>query len=77
MKVVSRQWSTASKNVFCFTLWAMLFALCGSVHAQQAGNLHRIGCLVYGSRSDSLAYTEALRKGVRRSGDQIGVSGER
>ena len=47
---------------------ALLFALCGSVHAQQAGNLHRIGCLVYGSRTDSLAYTEALRKGARELG---------
>ena len=51
-----------------YSLFAVLLAFCSSVHAQQAGNLHRVGCLVYGSRSDSLAYTEAFRKGARELG---------
>jgi putative ABC transport system substrate-binding protein len=63
MKAVRRQ-SRLVLTAFCVTL----FALWSSADAQQPGKLYRIGCLVYGSRFDNLAYTEALRKGLRELG---------
>jgi putative ABC transport system substrate-binding protein len=49
MKVVSRQWSVVSKNVFSASLCAVLFALCVSASAQQPAKVRRIGVL----RADS------------------------
>ncbi len=34
-----------SKQLFCFALCAMLFALCFPAEAQQAGKVYRIGYL--------------------------------
>jgi putative ABC transport system substrate-binding protein len=54
--------------VGAFTI-AAVFSVCGArVEAQQPEKPYRIGCLVYGSRSDSLAYTEALRNGFQELG---------
>ena len=45
MKVVSSKWSVVSKNVFCFVLCALLFALCPSVEAQQSTKVAKVGWL--------------------------------
>jgi putative ABC transport system substrate-binding protein len=61
MKIVSRQWSVVS-----LTLSAMLFALCVSARAQQAGKIHRVGFL-----SGSFPHG----RGPARSGEIGGISG--
>src|SRR5262245_46760617 len=68
MTASSRQWSGVSKNVFCFALSAMLFALCQSVEAQQAKKVPRIGFLTGGSPSSIAARIEAFRQGLRELG---------
>ena len=45
MNVVSSQWSVVSRRIFSCALCAMLFALCVSAEAQQAGKIFRIGFL--------------------------------
>ena len=67
MKVVSSQWSGFSKNVFCLTLCALLFALCVSAEAQQA-KVHRIGVLTPRSPSDSAPWHRAFREGLHDLG---------
>ena len=67
MKVVSSQWSGFSKNVFCLTLCAVLFALCVSAEAQQA-KVHRIGVLTPRSPSDSAPWHRAFREGLHDLG---------
>jgi hypothetical protein len=43
MTASNTQWSVVSKNVFCFALSAMLFALCAFADAQQPTKIPRIG----------------------------------
>src|SRR5262245_54176201 len=65
MTANSRHWSVVSKNVFCFALSAMLFALCLSAEAQQpAGKVPRIGYLG-GSGTSRI---DAFRQGLRELG---------
>jgi putative tryptophan/tyrosine transport system substrate-binding protein len=66
--MTARQWSVASKKVFCFALSAMLFALCSSAEAQQAKKVPRIGYLGATSRSTNPARIEAFRQGLRELG---------
>jgi ABC-type uncharacterized transport system substrate-binding protein len=68
MNVVSSQWSVLSKSIFCLALSAILFALCGSVDAQQAARVPRIGYLDAVSLSANAARTEALRQGLHELG---------
>jgi len=56
------------KNLIRLALSAMLFALCGSVDAQQARNVPRIGHLNAPSLSALAARTEAFRQGLRELG---------
>ena len=50
MRVVTSQWSGVSRSVFCLTLCALLFALCGAVQAQPQGKSPaRVGWLWHGS----------------------------
>ena len=71
MKVVSSQWSVIRKNLFCFVLCAMLFALCFPAAAlQSAGKVPRIGFLISDSASDprNQVLLDALRQGLRDLG---------
>jgi putative tryptophan/tyrosine transport system substrate-binding protein len=52
-------------KITLLTLCAMLFALCGSVDAQQPKKVPRIGFLYAGSPSGQLARAEAFRQGLR------------
>ena len=63
MKVVSRQWSVVS-----VALGAMLFALCGSVGAQQSKKIYRIGYLSATDPASDSARAEAIRRGLRALG---------
>jgi putative ABC transport system substrate-binding protein len=56
------------KKIFCFSLSAMLFALCSSALAQQPAKLPRIGFVTAGSSSTIAARIEALRQGLRDLG---------
>jgi len=67
---VSSQWSAVSKSVFWFALCAILFALCGSVDAQQQKLIPRIGYLSRelhpsDSRAAPPVNLEAFRQGLR------------
>ena len=53
------------KQIFCFGLCAMLFALCLPVQAQQAQKVHRIGYLAH-NRVE--VREEAFRQGLRQLG---------
>jgi len=55
-------------NVFGLALYAMLFALCSSAHAQQPMKVHRIGYLTGSSPSAMSARIEAFRQGLRELG---------
>ena len=68
MNVVSSQWSVVSKSVFCIALSAMLFALCGSVHAQQTGKIFRIGFLDQSTASGSAVLAEAFQQELSKLG---------
>src|SRR5262245_36657928 len=69
MTASSRQWSVVSKNVFCFALSAMLFALCFSAEAQRPGKIPRIGYVSSaGDSSNPGPNTEAFRQGLRDLG---------
>jgi putative ABC transport system substrate-binding protein len=68
MKVVSRQWPVVSKNVFCFTLCAMLLALCSSVEAQQPKKVPRIGYLSGTDPARESTRTEPFRLALRELG---------
>jgi len=65
MTASSRQWSVVSKNVGCFALSAMLFALSSIAHAQQAKKVPKIGYLTNSSLSAASARIEAFRQGLR------------
>src|SRR5262249_15539196 len=56
------------KKITVLTLSAMLFALCGSVEAQQPKKVPRIGILSSGSPSSSKEEIEPFRQGLRDLG---------
>jgi len=56
------------KNPFYVALGAMLFALCGSVDAQQAGKVVRIGVLDPSTASGSAVLWEAFQQELRKFG---------
>jgi putative ABC transport system substrate-binding protein len=68
MKVVSGRWAVVSKNVFCFALCAMLFALCSSAEAQQPTKVPRIGYLSSGNTASESKRSEAIRLALRDLG---------
>ena len=60
--------SLSGREIFCFALSAMLFALCSSVAAQQPVKVPRIGFLGATSPSTNAARIEAFRQGLRELG---------
>jgi putative ABC transport system substrate-binding protein len=56
------------KKIFCFSLCAMLFALCSSAIAQQPGKVFRIGYLDPSNASGSAALVETLRQEMSKLG---------
>src|SRR5215470_1984281 len=56
------------KNILRVALGVLLFALCFSVEAQQAGKVPRVGYLASGSRSSELSHIEAFNEGLRERG---------
>ena len=56
------------KKILSFVSAAMLFALCSSVEAQQAGKVPRIGYLAPNLSNAVLATHEAFRQGLRELG---------
>jgi len=54
------------RKITVFTLCAMLFVLCGSVGAQQAGKIPRVGYLSASSPGEN--NEEAFREGLRELG---------
>jgi putative ABC transport system substrate-binding protein len=56
------------KKITVFTLCAMLFALCGSVAAQQTGKIFRIGFLDPSNASGMAVLLEAFRQEMRKFG---------
>ncbi|HEX2230299.1 MAG TPA: ABC transporter substrate-binding protein [Candidatus Binatia bacterium] len=60
--------SVLSKRISGFLLCAMLFAFCGSAHAQQRGKLPRVGFLSGLSDSAISARLEAFRQGLNDLG---------
>jgi len=56
------------KYVIRLTLCAMLFALCSSVHAQQAGKIFRIGFLDNSTASGSAVFLEVFRQELTKLG---------
>jgi ABC-type uncharacterized transport system substrate-binding protein len=67
MRVVNRRWSGVSKH-FCVALCALLFALCGSAHAQQPKKVSRIGYLVGGDRTTESTRSNGIRLALRELG---------
>jgi putative tryptophan/tyrosine transport system substrate-binding protein len=55
-------------SALCLTFCAVLFALCPSVAAQEAGKVPRIGFLSTGSSSSDSIRIEAFRQGLRDLG---------
>jgi putative ABC transport system substrate-binding protein len=68
MNVVSSQWSVVSKRIFSCALCAMLFALCSSANAQQAGKIFRIGFLDASTAAGSEILLEAFRQELSKLG---------
>src|SRR5215831_17715262 len=56
------------RKITVFTLCAMLFALCGSVDAQQAGKIFRIGFLDPSNASGSAVLVDAFRQELTKLG---------
>ncbi len=56
------------KKFQVLTLSAMLFALCGSVHAQQAGKIFRIGFLDNSTAAGIAVFLEAFRQELSKLG---------
>src|SRR5215472_3559165 len=56
------------RNVYGLTLSAMLFALCRSVEAQQAGKIFRIGYLEQSTASGNVVLLEAFWQELRKLG---------
>lgn len=68
MTVVSSQWSVVSKNVVCFALCVVLFALCGSAESQQSKKVPRIGYLTGPPLAATVRVRDAFRQGLRELG---------
>jgi putative tryptophan/tyrosine transport system substrate-binding protein len=66
--VVSSQWSGVSKSLFRIALAAMLFALCGSVDAQQTGKIFRIGFLDNSTASGMAVLLKAFLQELSKLG---------
>ena len=56
------------RKITVLTLCAMLFALCGSVNAQQTGKMFRIGFLDASNASGSAVLVDAFRQEMRKLG---------
>jgi putative ABC transport system substrate-binding protein len=56
------------RKITVFTLCAMLFALCGSVDAQQTGKIFRIGFLDPSNASGSAVLVDVFRQELRKLG---------
>src|SRR5262245_50122991 len=56
------------KKITVLTLCAMLFALCGSVDAQQTGKIFRLGFLDPGTASGSAVLVDAFRQAMSKLG---------
>ena len=68
MKVVSSSWSAVCTSFYSVALCAMLFALCGSVDAQQAGKIFRIGYLDPSTASGMAVLLDAFRQELSKLG---------
>ena len=68
MNVVSSQWSVVSRRIFSCALCAMLFALCVSAQAQQAGKIFRIGFLDPSTAAGSAVLVDAFRQELSKLG---------
>jgi len=68
MNVVSSQWSVVSKRIFSFTLCATLFALCGSVEAQQVGKVAHIGFVDDSTPSNIAVRLDMFRQELSKLG---------
>ena len=55
-------------SVLCLALCALLFVLCGSVHAQQKDKVFRVGFLDPSTASGSAVFWEALRQELSKLG---------
>src|SRR5215510_8857421 len=78
----SDKWIEAEKKhmkekIRVLTLCAMLFALCVSVDAQQAGKIFRIGFLDQGTTSSSGVLVDAFRQELSKLGASLAGSRER
>jgi ABC-type uncharacterized transport system substrate-binding protein len=67
MKPIGGQSSIVGKSVFCFSLCAILFALCASVEAQQQAKIPVVGQLG-ASSSFNNDRADAFRQGMRKLG---------
>jgi putative ABC transport system substrate-binding protein len=56
------------KNVFVFTLCAMLFALCGSAESEQRVKVPRVGLLLQGTSTSLMTRLEGFQQGLRERG---------
>ena len=70
MKIGMRQQALGKSKtkIFGFALCAMFFALCGSVEAQQAKKIPRIGYLINSPLAASAEFQDAFRQGLRDLG---------
>jgi putative ABC transport system substrate-binding protein len=66
MRAVRSRWSVVSKSIFCFSLGALLFALCFPAEAQQAKKVPRIGYIA--ARSGPSAGERAFLEGLQSLG---------
>jgi putative tryptophan/tyrosine transport system substrate-binding protein len=65
---VERAGKNVKRTITVFALIAMLFALCGSVDAQQAGKVARIGFLDNSTASSIAVFLEAFRQELSKLG---------
>ena len=65
---VERAGKNMKSKIIVFTLCAMLFAVCGSVDAEQAGKIARIGFLDNSTASGSSVLVDAFRQEMRKLG---------
>ena len=56
------------RKVIVLILYALLFALCGSVEAQQTGKIFRIGFLDSSTASGSAVLVDAFRQELSKLG---------
>jgi putative tryptophan/tyrosine transport system substrate-binding protein len=65
VKLLNNRCPAASST---FALWALLFVLCGSVHAQQKDKVFRIGFLDPSNASGSAVIVDVFRQELRKLG---------